>query len=286
MRTRNITADVRVGGKYRWDLTSPEGEEMSAFGEYRELIPGKKIVFTWKWDDDENWDNGPASSQWNFSIGVAEPNCYSSTSNCRARNRAIATMRAGIVFSIDLNNFSASKFSSKQRRKNEHRRSCKKSVELIRKQAWYEALDLYDDNVVSVEAYGMGGGSPETRGKEGVRGKVDWWVNSMEVHSFDAKGPFVAHDRFVVQYDADVSDKKTKERRKMSEVGVYTVKDGKIVREEFLAERGLISRVANVRSISTDTLTIKHRVSGWLRTCRSTLGTEDLCATDPRLDRA
>ena len=109
----------------------------------------------------------------------------------------------------------------------------KKVVELTRKQAWYEALDLYDDNVVSVEAYGMGG-SPETRGKEGVRGKVDWWVNAMEVHSFDATGPFVAHDRFVVQFDADVSDKNTKERRKLSEVGVYTVKDGKIVREEFL----------------------------------------------------
>ena len=57
VRTRNITADVRVGGKYRWDLTSPEGEEMSAFGEYRELIPGKKIVFTWQWDDDEAWEN-------------------------------------------------------------------------------------------------------------------------------------------------------------------------------------------------------------------------------------
>jgi uncharacterized protein YndB with AHSA1/START domain len=56
-RTRNITADVRVGGKYRWDLTSPEGEEMSAFGEYKELIPGKKIVFTWQWDDDEAWEN-------------------------------------------------------------------------------------------------------------------------------------------------------------------------------------------------------------------------------------
>ena len=37
-----------------------------------------------------------------------------------------------------------------------------------------------------------------------------------------------------VQYDADVTDKKSKERRKLSEVGVYTVKDGKIVREEFL----------------------------------------------------
>jgi hypothetical protein len=111
----------------------------------------------------------------------------------------------------------------------------KKVVELTKKQAWYEALDrLYDDDVVSVEAFGMGGDSPETHGKEGVRRKVDWWVNAMEVHSFDAKGPFIAHDRFVVQFDADVSDKNTKERRKLSEVGVYTVKNGKIVREEFL----------------------------------------------------
>ena len=114
----------------------------------------------------------------------------------------------------------------------------KKVVELVRKQAWYEALDLYDDNIVSVEAYSMGGGSPETRGKEGVRGKIDWWVNTMDIQSFDVGDPFVAHDRFVVQYDADVSDKKTKERRKMSEVGVYTVKNGKIVREEFLPRVG------------------------------------------------
>ncbi len=57
VRTRNFAADVRVGGKYRWDLTTPEGEEMSVFGEYRKLVPEKKIVFTWKWDDDEVWEN-------------------------------------------------------------------------------------------------------------------------------------------------------------------------------------------------------------------------------------
>ena len=57
VRTRNITADVRVGGKYRWDLITQEGEEWAAFGEYRELVPGKKIVFTWQWDDDEAWEN-------------------------------------------------------------------------------------------------------------------------------------------------------------------------------------------------------------------------------------
>src|SRR5437763_16683887 len=99
----------------------------------------------------------------------------------------------------------------------------KKVVELVRKQAWYEALDtLYDDNVVSVEAYSAGGGSPETRGKEAVRRKIDWWVNAMEIYSFDASYRFVGHDRFVVQYDADVTDKNSKQRRKLAEVGDYT----------------------------------------------------------------
>jgi hypothetical protein len=106
----------------------------------------------------------------------------------------------------------------------------KKVVELVRKQAWYDALDtLYDQEIVSVEAT-----APESRGKEAVRGKIDWWVNAMEVHSFKTSEPFVAHDRFVVQYDADVTEKESKQRRQISEVGVYTVKNGKIVREEFL----------------------------------------------------
>ena len=57
VRTRNFAADVRVGGKYRWDLINQEGEDMTVFGEYRELVPGKKIVFTWQWHDDDVWEN-------------------------------------------------------------------------------------------------------------------------------------------------------------------------------------------------------------------------------------
>jgi uncharacterized protein YndB with AHSA1/START domain len=56
VRTRSFAADARIGGKYRWDLVNQDGEEMTACGEYRELIAGKKIVFTWKWDDDETWE--------------------------------------------------------------------------------------------------------------------------------------------------------------------------------------------------------------------------------------
>lgn len=110
-----------------------------------------------------------------------------------------------------------------------------KVVELCRKQAWHEAIDtLYANDIVSVEARTMDGSSPETRGIEGVRGKVDWWLENMQVHDAKVSGPFVAHDRFVVQYDIDVTDKNSKKRMQLSEVGVYTVKDGKVSREEFL----------------------------------------------------
>ena len=114
-----------------------------------------------------------------------------------------------------------------------------KVVELTRKQAWNEAVNsLYAPDIVSVEARTMDGSSPETRGIKGVQEKVDWWIKNMDVHSAKVSGPFVAHDRFVVQYDIDVTDKNSKQRMQLSEVGVYTVKDGKIVREEFLPATG------------------------------------------------
>ena len=55
--TDNLIADPRVGGRFRWDLTNSDGEKMTMEGEFRELQPGKKIVFTWHWQDDEDWEN-------------------------------------------------------------------------------------------------------------------------------------------------------------------------------------------------------------------------------------
>jgi uncharacterized protein YndB with AHSA1/START domain len=57
VQTRELIADARVGGEFRWDLINPEGEEMTIRGEFRELKPDKKIVFTWHWKDDEVWKN-------------------------------------------------------------------------------------------------------------------------------------------------------------------------------------------------------------------------------------
>ncbi len=110
-----------------------------------------------------------------------------------------------------------------------------KVVELVRKQDWREAIDtLYADDVVSVEAQGRDGQPPEKRGIDAVRAKTDWWVETMTVDEVKVTGPFVAHDLFVVIYDFEFGEKNSTDRIKMSEAGVYTVKDGKIVREEFL----------------------------------------------------
>jgi uncharacterized protein YndB with AHSA1/START domain len=57
VQLRGLVAEARTGGTFRWEITSPEGEEMTMLGEFRELQPGKKIVFTWQWQDDEDWEN-------------------------------------------------------------------------------------------------------------------------------------------------------------------------------------------------------------------------------------
>jgi uncharacterized protein YndB with AHSA1/START domain len=57
VQTRNLIVDARVGGEFRWDRVNPEGENMTIRGEYRELQPSRKIVFTWQWQDDEDWEN-------------------------------------------------------------------------------------------------------------------------------------------------------------------------------------------------------------------------------------
>jgi uncharacterized protein YndB with AHSA1/START domain len=57
VQTREIVAEARVGGTFRWDLINSDGEEMTMRGEFRELKPNEKVVFSWQWEDDEDWEN-------------------------------------------------------------------------------------------------------------------------------------------------------------------------------------------------------------------------------------
>jgi hypothetical protein len=110
-----------------------------------------------------------------------------------------------------------------------------KLVDYCQKGEWMKAIDdLYAKDIVSIEAREMENMPAEMRGIDQVRGKTVWFENSFDVHSAKVGGPFVARDTFVVQFDIDVTDKASKKRMQMSEVGIYTVKDGKVAREEFL----------------------------------------------------
>lgn len=45
----HVEADVRVGGRYRIVMRSPDGEQHDVSGVYREVVPNEKLVFTWAW---------------------------------------------------------------------------------------------------------------------------------------------------------------------------------------------------------------------------------------------
>lgn len=94
---------------------------------------------------------------------------------------------------------------------------------------------LYAEDAVSVEAFpNPQTGTAETRGVEGIHGKHEWWASNFEVHSANVQGPFLhGTDRFGVIFEMDATDNNTKQRFEMKEIAVYTVLDGKIVREEF-----------------------------------------------------
>lgn len=99
-----------------------------------------------------------------------------------------------------------------------------------------EALKtLYAPDAVSVEASDMAGsGSREAAGMEAINGKHAWWAANFEVHGGDVTGPFLhGDDRFAVIFKIDATHKESGKREEMSEVAIYTVADGKIVREEF-----------------------------------------------------
>jgi uncharacterized protein YndB with AHSA1/START domain len=46
--------NLRVGGSLRLVMRSPDGDEFGGSGEYREIIPFERLVFTWTWDGHED----------------------------------------------------------------------------------------------------------------------------------------------------------------------------------------------------------------------------------------
>jgi ketosteroid isomerase-like protein len=115
----------------------------------------------------------------------------------------------------------------------------KKLVALCREGKNHEAMEsLYAPDIVSIEAMSPPGGSAESKGLAACFEKGKMWEAGHQIHSARTEGPFPNGDRFAVFFSYDVTQKASGRRFTMDEVGLYTVRDGKIVREEFFYSMG------------------------------------------------
>ena len=79
------------------------------------------------------------------------------------------------------------------------------------------------------------------QGIEAIRRKNQWWLDNHTIHSNAISGPFPHGERFIVHFKYDVTAKvgpMAGKRMQAEEAGLYTVKDGKIVKEEFFYHMG------------------------------------------------
>ena len=105
-------------------------------------------------------------------------------------------------------------------------------VELCRNGKNFDVMHaLYSPTIVSVEGDGK-----ETAGQGPVIKKSEDWVADKTFHGETVAGPFyngANADQFAVYFTLDVTPKATGQRITLEEVGVYTVKNDQITREQF-----------------------------------------------------
>jgi ketosteroid isomerase-like protein len=93
---------------------------------------------------------------------------------------------------------------------------------------------LYSPDIISVEAAAPPGADRTSRGIEAIRAKGKWWTDNHTVHSAETFGPYPhGDDRFAVRFVYDITSKPMNKRFTMDEVAVFTVNNGKIIKEEF-----------------------------------------------------
>lgn len=112
--------------------------------------------------------------------------------------------------------------------------TAKKYVELCQAGQTHTVLEtLFSPDAVSIEAAAMPGFPIETQGIKAIVEKSQRWATNHELHSAKVDGPWPNGNRFVVRFSYDVTNKPSGRRFQMEEAGLFTVENGKIVREEF-----------------------------------------------------
>jgi len=94
--------------------------------------------------------------------------------------------------------------------------------------------ELFTNDFVSIEPYASADFEKETRGLQANLDKGAKWKSMVEkMHGMEVSDPIVAGSSFACTMRMDVTMKGS-ERMDVTELCIYTVKDGKIISEEFM----------------------------------------------------
>ena len=97
-----------------------------------------------------------------------------------------------------------------------------------------EAIEkFYSPTIESFEPFTHPQIGQVQQGIDAVKGKNQWWVDNHQIHRVEVNGPFPNGDQFIVHFTYDVTPKHTGKRMPMSEMGLFTVRNGKIAKEAF-----------------------------------------------------
>jgi len=93
--------------------------------------------------------------------------------------------------------------------------------------------ELYHQDCVSIEMEGAEGFPYKVEGMENIHKKGLQWNQMVEdFHGMEIEGPIVAGNHFTASMKMDIT-MKGQERRVDEEIALFTVKDGKIISEQF-----------------------------------------------------
>jgi ketosteroid isomerase-like protein len=98
--------------------------------------------------------------------------------------------------------------------------------------------ELFTADTVSVEAGAPPGQERAAKGLDAITAKSKWWRENHTVHKAELFGPYPHDDRFAVRFVYDITHKPSGKRFTMDEVGLFTVSNDKITKEEFFYAMG------------------------------------------------
>jgi hypothetical protein len=108
-------------------------------------------------------------------------------------------------------------------------------VELCRQHAYEQAAkELYSPEMVSIEVNAEGFNQPKVaKGMAELIAKTEQWNAEFEIKSGIVSDPLLSANEFAVQFTMEALHKPSGQMMPMSEIAVYEVADGKIIKESF-----------------------------------------------------